>query len=609
MLILIGSPILVFAQPVIQPFTFSTLAHDLPMVRHGSLSWGDIDGDGDFDLFLSGETTSGLVSGIYENHGLAGDGSAHFIALPYPIGTVVYSFSSWADFDGDGDLDLLVAGSSTLTHPYSPSTKLYRNDGNAFVDTGVNFPGLHSGSSSWGDIDRDGDLDVILTGASASDGVVTVLAQNNGGGQFQMIVDALPAIGYGDSALGYMDKDGDLDVILSGSSAGGFHTRLYLNNAGQFTDTGQELGSFAFSSVELGDYDGDSDLDLIVGGGEISASLMDGQVRLWNNNAGALSSVSHSFEGVVAGDITWGDYDNDGDLDVLFLGAVTVLGRRNARIYRNDGGNTFFNSTNLIGSVFSDVEWGDFDADGDLDLLSSGYTPYGQSTTNIYLNQRQIRPTIPSTPRLLESTVGEGAVALRWSHAAETDPSNSMVSYNVRVGTEPGLSNVVSAMADGRTGKLRSPQPGNASVFPQFSLENLSEGTYYWSVQSVNNALIASTFASEGSFSISNSFVTDTVVDTQLPSVFALKSVYPNPFSSSSNIEFDLPEPVSVTLRVYSILGQEVSRLSEGILSAGTHRLEWRGTDSHGQKVSSGVYFFELRAGSSTKTGSVTLVR
>ncbi len=608
-LTLLVFPVLVSAQPVVQPFTFSTLGHDLPMVRHGSVSWGDFDGDHDLDVFLSGETKTGLVTGIYVNDGWAADGTAHFTLLPSPISTVVYSFSSWADFDGDGDLDLLVAGSSSLTYPYNPSTRLYRNNGTSFTDVGAGFPGLHSGSSSWGDIDKDGDLDLILTGDSASDEVVTIVAKNSGGGQFQIISDALPGVGYGDSALGDMDKDGDLDLVLSGSGSDGFHTRLFLNNAGLFTTTNQELGPFAFSSVELGDYDGDGDVDLIVGGGSISANLMDGGVNLWSNSGGTLSPVAHSFEGLLAGDITWGDYDNDGDLDILFLGAVTVLGRQNARIYRNEGGNTFVNATNLIGSIFSDVEWGDFDADGDLDLLSSGFTPYGQSTTSIYVNQRQVRPAIPSTPFQLDTEWTDGVIELRWSHALTTEPSNEHVSYNVRVGTGPGLSDVVSPMSDTRTGWLRAPQPGNASISSLFRLQDLEEGTYYWSVQAVNNALIASEFATEGSFSISNSLSTNADTDSQLPTVFAIKGSFPNPFSTATNIEFDLPQPENVTLRVYSILGQEVARLVAGVLSAGTHRLEWKGTDSNDQKVSSGMYLYELRAGSAIKTGSLTLVR
>lgn len=607
---LIGLPALVVAQPVVQPFFFTTISHNLPMIRHGSVSWGVIDGDRDLDVFISGETSTGLISGIYVNNGFATNGSARFTLVSSPISAVVYSFSSWVDFDSDGDLDLLVAGSSTMLHPYRPSTRLYRNNGTTFTEVGAGFPGLHSGSSSWGDIDRDGDQDLILTGALASDEMVTIIARNLGGGQFQIISDALPAFGYGDSALGDVDKDGDLDLVLSGSTADGFHTRLFLNNNGQFTPTNQELGAVAFSSVDLGDYDNDGDLDLLVGGGFISANLLDGGALLWNNSGGTFSQTSQSFEGMLAGDVTWGDYDNDGDLDVLFQGAVTVLGKHLSRIYRNEGGNKFSNVTNLIGSLFSDVEWGDFDADGDLDLLSTGFTPYGQSSTHIYVNQRQVRPLLPSAPLQLESQLTNGIVELRWlPNTTPSDASNTYVSYNVRVGTAPGLADFVSPASDNRTGWRHIPQPGNASISSTFTLENLPDGVYYWSVQAINNALIASDFAAEGSFSISNSFSTDSETDPELPTVFALKGSFPNPFSSSTQIEFSLPKTESVSLRVYSILGREIDKISAGMLGAGTHRLEWRGVDSNDSKVGSGLYLYELRAGQEIKTGSITLIR
>jgi len=607
---LVGVPALAFGQPVTQPFSFSNLGHNLPMLRHGSISWGDIDGDLDLDVFLSGESEAGIETGIYINEGRGADGKAVFTKLSTSITAVVYSFSSWADVDGDSDLDLLVAGSTNLTFPYSANTTLYRNDGNgAFSAASAGFPGLHSGSASWGDLDKDGDLDLILTGVQSSDEAITVLAINQGGFQFTLNTDALPAVSYGDTVLGDLDKDGDLDLVLSGSSATGFTTKQFTNNNGVFTAGTAELGALGFSSVDLGDYDSDGDLDLIISGGAISVSLMDGEVRLLQNNNGVLTPVAHAFEGVLAGDATWGDYDNDGDVDLLFVGATQVFGKRNARIYRNDGGGTFVNSSNLIGSLFTDVEWGDFDADGDLDLMSSGFTPYGQSTTNIYENRRQVRPAIPSTPSGLASRVTDGSVELNWTQPIQNDPTNTSLSYNVLVGTTPGGSDIVSAMADRATGWLRSPRPGNASSLASFKLENLENGTYYWSVQAINNALIASPFAIEGVFSISGAFATDAETAEELPTKFALKGSYPNPFSSTAHIEFDIPAPTGVTLRIYSILGQEVARISAGVLSAGTHRLDWSGLDATGQRVGSGIYLYELRAGSNAETGSVTLVR
>jgi hypothetical protein len=608
-LALLGLPLVATAQPVTQPFTFSVLEHELPMVRFGSVSWGDLDGDSDLDVFLSGESEAGLVTGIYINEGVGAGGVFRFVPSASSLTTSVHSFSSWADFDGDGDLDLLVAGSTGLSHPYTPSTHLYRNDAGSFTDTGISLPGLHSGSSSWGDLDKDGDLDLVMTGVLESDDVVTVVAMNTGAGQFEISTDDLPGFGYGDSDLGDVDKDGDLDLVLTGAGTTGFHTTLFLNNSGTFTANATEFGTFAFSSVDLGDYDNDGDLDLVVSGGHITENLMDGKVALWSNTGGTFSAVSHTIKGVLAGDASWGDYDNDGDLDLMLLGAVDALGKRESRMYRNDGGNSFVNTTNLVGSIFSDMEWGDFDADGDLDLIASGFTPYAQSTTHIYVNERQVRPTIPGAPKALSTQYSDGTVELRWSPAAQSDPSNTALSYNVRVGSAPGTSDVVASMSDRETGRLQAPRPGNASFASSMQLDHLPDGTYFWSVQAVNHALVASEFASEGSFTISGSLATDAEVDSQLPRVFSVRGSYPNPFSSTAHIEFDVPEPVQVSMRIYSLLGKEVAVVTGGILAAGTHQLDWDGRDAQGRLVGSGLYLFELRAGTRSKTGSLTLIR
>jgi hypothetical protein len=81
-----------------------------------------------------------------------------------------------------------------------------------------------------------------------------------------------------------------------------------------------------------------------------------------------------------------------------------------------------------------------------------------------------------------------------------------------------------------------------------------------------------------------------------IPETFQLHNNYPNPFNPSTTIQYDLPNQSKVTLRVYSILGQEVSTLVDGIQSASYHRIQWNGRDNNGMQVSSGVYFFRITA-------------
>jgi hypothetical protein len=90
---------------------------------------------------------------------------------------------------------------------------------------------------------------------------------------------------------------------------------------------------------------------------------------------------------------------------------------------------------------------------------------------------------------------------------------------------------------------------------------------------------------------------------------FALHANYPNPFNPETTIAFDLPQAGSVELQVFDLLGQTVRTLVAQELSAGTHQMLWRGVDDRGQQVSSGVYFYRLKAGGYTQMRRMLLLK
>jgi len=94
-----------------------------------------------------------------------------------------------------------------------------------------------------------------------------------------------------------------------------------------------------------------------------------------------------------------------------------------------------------------------------------------------------------------------------------------------------------------------------------------------------------------------------------LPEAFALLQSYPNPFTPQMRIQYDLPERAPVQLRVYDVLGREVVVLIEEILPAGRHTARWDGRDASGKRVSSGVYFYHLRAGRFEAIKRMTIVK
>ena len=95
----------------------------------------------------------------------------------------------------------------------------------------------------------------------------------------------------------------------------------------------------------------------------------------------------------------------------------------------------------------------------------------------------------------------------------------------------------------------------------------------------------------------------------QEPTSFALGGSYPNPFTDQTTIAFTLPESASVRLAVYDIMGRRVASLVDQQMSPGTHRVTWSGHAEDGRRLSSGAYFYRLRAGDSVTTRRLTILR
>ncbi len=94
-----------------------------------------------------------------------------------------------------------------------------------------------------------------------------------------------------------------------------------------------------------------------------------------------------------------------------------------------------------------------------------------------------------------------------------------------------------------------------------------------------------------------------------LPSSFELSQNYPNPFNPSTEIVYSLPVKAKVTITVYNVLGQKVKVFDRGEQSAGTHKVTWNATDSRGQSVSSGMYFYRITAGDFSASRKMVLLK
>jgi predicted nucleotidyltransferase len=468
----------------------------LPGVSFSSVVWGDYDNDGDLDILLTGNTGSANISKIYKNNGNNTFTEQTSISLT----GVSNSSAAWGDYDNDGDLDILLTGNTGSAN----ISKIYKNNGNnTFTEqTGFSLSGVSSGSASWGDYDNDGDLDILLTGLTGSSGISKIY-KNNGNNTFtEQTGISLTGVANSSSAWGDYDNDGDLDILLTGESYYGIISKIYKNNGNNtFTDqTGISLTGVSSSSVAWGDYDNDGDLDILLTGSTGSTTRIS-KIYKNNGNNTFTEQTGISLTGVRNSSVAWGDYDNDGDLDILLTGQAGISNYI-SKIYKNNSNNTFTEQTSipLIGIYYSSVAWGDYDNDGDLDFLLTGNT----GTTNvskIYKNESSIANTYPAKPVCSLPIVNKSSVTLSWEKATDAQTPSNGLSYNVYIKKVSDGSLVMSPMSDLTNGFRRVVQPGNMNQILSIT-QNLDYGEYEWYVQAIDNCFSGSVFSKGQNFKI-----------------------------------------------------------------------------------------------------------
>ena len=354
---------------------WGVLFNSAPQTRAVALA--DLDGDGDLDAYAA----NGKSEGVEPDKVWLNDGTGKFSDSGQTIGKWDGYDVVLRDVDHDGDADALVANSGATAMWSNNGAGTFSSRVRTFGDSEL---GAYHFSLGAGDLDGDGDLDIFMAGccgavASGANWTRVMLPYNtvwlnDGQGNFRDTGQRLQSLGSSAVAVGDLDGDGDLDAFVGNSSyqantsanpVGPQPNTVWLNDgSGQFADSGQQLGQADTYAVALGDLDGDGDLDAFVGN--------DGPNEVWlNDGLGNFSDSAQALGNSRTRFVTLQDLDADGDADAV------VGNETGAEAWLNDGLGNFSNSGQKLSySKWQAVTAGDVDGDGDPDLFATGIDDY-----------------------------------------------------------------------------------------------------------------------------------------------------------------------------------------------------------------------------------------
>jgi hypothetical protein len=581
----------------------------------------DFDGDQQVDVWVGKAPNPASPNSLYRNEGsLAFTDVAALVGLAELEGTVG---GLWGDTDDDGDPDLFVGGEEFLR----PSV-LYRNDGGVFTDIAASFsPALPVVSGAdFGDFDNDGDLDLAVC-----DGNI---------GLFDTYDEGDTLTFYFNSRFGDSGVDG-LTVPSNADTAEAiFRWQAYFDTSAIFLGPA-EVNPPSLPQITLtDDYVGEPSFNPGVDEGiwvwrqspggaweircstpNIGGTNFDGWLtegvpiagctpyeledpgfgaggpRVWRNDGGSFVEITSSLGLPLMlnpRDISWVDYDNDGDLDlhVVDMGTSATWNAPDL-LLRNDG------------AVFTDVTfeqkitggdqglgdggvWGDIDGDGDLDLyLQEGagpltYSAYGRATMLV----NDICDTKSLVLHLVGGASGKPAVGTKVTAVVDGRTIHRRVLANAWRGFQDPLSVHVGLGAESSADSVVIEWPAGTIDF----YTDLPAGS--WQLEEGVNVTAAPRPPAAAAGAGAD---------------WRLCGVAPQPSGEDQTIRFETRADVHLAVSVYDVAGHRVRLLHNGPIRAGETSLRWDGRDDDGRSVAAGIYL--VRATDGTRERAAKLVR
>ncbi|MEO1216901.1 MAG: FG-GAP-like repeat-containing protein [Bacteroidota bacterium] len=508
-----------FNPPGFEEVTNNVFPNGVPGgLSNGVVASADYDQDGDIDFLLVGQSAGAGKTDIIRNEYNSGNGG-RFVRdtdASQDLNDIQNASAVWGDYDNDGDADLIISGINNA-NPSNHVVFVYNNDGGRFTEdanAGSDLEPLSQGDMEMADFDNDGDLDLIISGNDAN-GVPQTDLYENEDGVFDPVSSPFADVRNGSIKAADYDRDGDMDVLITGESLSSGPTIQLFTNDGPFSFTlftNTSLGSAKNSDADWADYNNDGYLDVLISGdnsvGPSFAPITVGYSYDAANDQ--FDPINIGSVSMTNGNILWGDFNNDNWPDFVVNGETGINpADKSSLLFRNDGQGGFnqdlFSSQNLKNMAQGSADWIDYDNDGQLDLIMTGLDDSNAEVFAVFHNIDTIASVQPPAPDSLEHRVVGATLVLEWEAPDGFDAATvNGLSYNLYFGPASDKEHIQSAHADLTNGYRKIHVRGNTQGNFNWRINNLPDGTYVWSVQTVDQGYEGSAFAPEQTLSFNN---------------------------------------------------------------------------------------------------------
>ena len=529
-----------------------------------SCNWIDFDNDGWPDIQITNGNEAGDDNMLFKNNG---DGTFSQIGSGAIVNDNKPSDgATWGDYDNDGDADCFVV------NWYGIDNLFYENnrDGTFTQILDENFvsDGGHSETASWGDYNNDGFLDLCVTNSGGT--LKNFLYQNNGDKTFTKITGgAIANDAFTSRSVNWVDFNNDGNIDLFVSNEAGENENLYQNN-GDATFTKITTGALVNDhgktmSSSWGDIDNDGDQDVFLANDQGDDALFR------NEGDGVFTKLTDDIicnNGGNSFGSNFADIDNDGDLD-LFVTNSFWGSEWNNFLYINNGDGTFTQNTTDV--TTTDFGWsygnafGDYDKDGDMDLVVANCYNEGQASS-LYKNETtgnnwividcegviSNRSAIGAKIKVKSIINGNPVWQMREISAQTGYCGQNMLPVHFGLGNTEIIDSIIISWPSGITDLF-------ADVADN-QYKNVLEG--------------------EASSSVQDNFISGV-------------SISPNPANGIIHLLFSLQSASQLNIRIYDLAGNKIFNLSDSVYAAGKQTIEII-PDNH-LKMASGTYIIYLK--------------